>query len=139
MCCFVCEFIVSIKDSSGVSPDKRRSGFIGTLGCKVVGLDSDDGIISETVALKSSLTTPDAITVQWGLRQLRERRVSDLAVEVSSHALDQDRVADVSVDTAIFTNLSRDHLDYHGNLAAYADAKRKLFEMPLNQRCDQHR
>ena len=119
-----------LKTATGMSPDKRRSGFIGTLGCKVVGLDSDDGIMSETVALKSSLTTPDAITVQWALRQLRERRVTDLSVEVSSHALDQDRVADVSVDTAIFTNLSRDHLDYHGNLVAYAKAKRKLFEMP---------
>ena len=51
-----------------------------------------------------------------------------VAMEVSSHALEQNRVADVSFDMAVFSNLSRDHIDYHGGMDEYAVAKRKLFE-----------
>lgn len=119
-----------LKTVLGMPSDSHKSAFVGTLGCKVVGLNSDDAAMAEKVTLKSSLTTPDAITMQWALKQLQERSVNDLSVEVSSHALDQDRVAGVLFNTAVFTNLSRDHLDYHHNLSAYANAKRKLFEIP---------
>jgi UDP-N-acetylmuramoyl-L-alanyl-D-glutamate--2,6-diaminopimelate ligase len=75
-------------------------------------------------------TTPDCITVHRQLAELRDDGVRLLGMEVSSHALDQHRVDGVRFDTAIFTNLSRDHLDYHGTLDAYGDAKAKLFAWP---------
>jgi UDP-N-acetylmuramoyl-L-alanyl-D-glutamate--2,6-diaminopimelate ligase len=58
---------------------------------------------------------------------LRDAGADCAAIEVSSHALDQDRVAGISFDTVVFTNLSRDHLDYHGNMRRYAEAKARLF------------
>lgn len=76
----------------------------------------------------SNLTTPDAVAVQQRLAWLREQRASHLAMEVSSHALTQFRVSAVQFDCAVFTNLSRDHLDYHGDIGSYAMAKRSLFE-----------
>ena len=77
-----------------------------------------------------SLTTPDAVSVHRSLRALADDAVRYLAMEVSSHALDQHRVGAVRFDTAVFTNLTRDHLDYHGSEADYLAAKRKLFEVP---------
>lgn len=78
----------------------------------------------------STHTTLDAVAVQGWLARLRAEGARAVAMEVSSHALDQGRVAAVHFDTAIFTNLTRDHLDYHGTEAAYAAAKRRLFEQP---------
>jgi UDP-N-acetylmuramoyl-L-alanyl-D-glutamate--2,6-diaminopimelate ligase len=75
-----------------------------------------------------ALTTEDPITVQRRLAQLRDRGATWAALEVSSHALDQGRVDDVAFDFAVFTNLTRDHLDYHGTMDDYAAAKSKLFE-----------
>ena len=72
-------------------------------------------------------TTPDLVQLHRSLAQLVEAGAKSVALEVSSHALDQDRVAGVRFSHAIFTNLSRDHLDYHGDMSAYAQAKRKLF------------
>ena len=91
-------------------------GIIGTLGYGVFG-----------DLTTSSNTTPDAISVQRILDQFRSSHINDVAMEVSSHALDQGRVNGVLFDTAVFTNLSRDHLDYHLDMAAYANAKKKLF------------
>lgn len=72
-------------------------------------------------------TTPDAISVQKALANLQAQNFTSVAMEVSSHALDQGRVQGVGFDVAVLTNLTRDHLDYHGTVAAYAEAKRKLF------------
>jgi UDP-N-acetylmuramoyl-L-alanyl-D-glutamate--2,6-diaminopimelate ligase len=72
-------------------------------------------------------TTPDAITVHRELAQLKSMGVRSVAMEVSSHALDQDRVAGVRFHSAAFTNLSRDHLDYHASMQAYGEAKARLF------------
>jgi UDP-N-acetylmuramoyl-L-alanyl-D-glutamate--2,6-diaminopimelate ligase len=72
-------------------------------------------------------TTPDAITVHRELAQLKSMGVRSVAMEVSSHALDQDRVAGVRFQCAAFTNLSRDHLDYHASMQAYGEAKTRLF------------
>jgi UDP-N-acetylmuramoyl-L-alanyl-D-glutamate--2,6-diaminopimelate ligase len=84
-----------------------------------------------TAALAApTLTTPDAVTVHRQLAQLRAAGVRDVAMEVSSQALDQQRVAGVRFHSAAFTNLSRDHLDYHGTMAAYGAAKARLFEAP---------
>jgi UDP-N-acetylmuramoyl-L-alanyl-D-glutamate--2,6-diaminopimelate ligase len=71
-------------------------------------------------------TTPDAITVQRTLAQMRAEGVREVAMEVSSHALDQGRVDGVRFHAAAFTNLTRDHLDYHGTMERYGAAKAKL-------------
>ncbi|HEV7358211.1 MAG TPA: UDP-N-acetylmuramoyl-L-alanyl-D-glutamate--2,6-diaminopimelate ligase [Steroidobacteraceae bacterium] len=73
-------------------------------------------------------TTPDAVTVHRTLAQLRSAGVREVAMEVSSHALDQSRVDGVRFHAAAFTNLTRDHLDYHGSMKEYGAAKAKLFQ-----------
>src|ERR1700733_6991736 len=76
------------------------------------------------------LTTPDVVTVHRELAQLRASGVREVAMEVSSQALDQNRVAGVRFQSAAFTNLSRDHLDYHETMANYGAAKTRLFHVP---------
>jgi UDP-N-acetylmuramoyl-L-alanyl-D-glutamate--2,6-diaminopimelate ligase len=97
----------------------RRGSYLGTLGFGRVGALTDAG-----------LTTPDAVSVHRRLAQARDAGAATLAMEVSSHALDQRRVGGVRFDTAVFTNLTRDHLDYHGTLEAYGAAKAQLFRGP---------
>jgi UDP-N-acetylmuramoyl-L-alanyl-D-glutamate--2,6-diaminopimelate ligase len=75
-------------------------------------------------------TTPDCVTVHREIAELRDASGRYLGMEVSSHALDQRRVAGVRFDTTVFTNLTHDHLDYHGTLEAYGAAKAKLFTWP---------
>lgn len=85
--------------------------------------------IGEPRALRPAThTTPDALTIQGVLRELRDEGFQCVAMEVSSHALDQGRVNKVRFDVAVLSNLTRDHLDYHGTVEAYAAAKRRLFE-----------
>lgn len=83
---------------------------------------------------KATHTTPDAIELQAKLAQLVDAGADAVVMEVSSHALAQGRVVAVDFDTAIFTNLTRDHLDYHGSLDNYAEAKAKLFRCPSLKR-----
>ncbi|MCB1801027.1 MAG: UDP-N-acetylmuramoyl-L-alanyl-D-glutamate--2,6-diaminopimelate ligase [Gammaproteobacteria bacterium] len=78
----------------------------------------------------STHTTLDAVNLHAALEGVFARGARALAMEVSSHALDQDRVAGVPFHTAVFTNLTRDHQDYHGSMQAYADAKKRLFRTP---------
>jgi len=75
-------------------------------------------------------TTPDAISLHRMMREFVDAGIKCLVMEVSSHGLDQGRVAGVSFDLALFTNLTRDHLDYHADMEAYGQAKARLFEMP---------
>jgi len=93
------------------------AGSIGTLGA---GLGSQ--------LQPTGLTTPDVIQVHALLAQLKAKGACTVAMEVSSHALDQGRVDGVQFDMAVFTNLTQDHLDYHHTMAAYAAAKAKLFQ-----------
>ena len=103
-----------------------RAAMLGTLGCEVfIEGTPDSGLCHET-----GLTTADVLSNHRLLDELCGHGVSAVAMEVSSHALDQGRVDGVAFDTAIFTNLSRDHLDYHGDMVAYGRAKRLLFERP---------
>ncbi len=98
---------------------ERRCGLVGTLGCGYPGnLDP------------SPHTTPDAVSVQRQLAGFVEDGATAVCMEVSSHALDQARVAGVVFDIAVFTNLTRDHLDYHGDMKSYAAAKAKFFDFP---------
>jgi UDP-N-acetylmuramoyl-L-alanyl-D-glutamate--2,6-diaminopimelate ligase len=99
-----------------LSQPQRPCGYVGTLGYGVPPALTAHG-----------LTTPDTLTLHRELAELGAPRV---AMEVSSHALNQDRVAGLTFHTAIFTNLTRDHLDEHGDLASYGDAKRRLFKIP---------
>ena len=94
----------------------HRSATIGTLGAGLYGAASE-----------GERTTPDAIAVHGLLADFRDADASHVAMEVSSHALDQGRVNAVAFDLAVFTNLTRDHLDYHGTMAAYGAAKQRLF------------
>jgi UDP-N-acetylmuramoyl-L-alanyl-D-glutamate--2,6-diaminopimelate ligase len=98
----------------------QTCGVIGTLGSGLVGELLDHG-----------MTTPDALRVQQQLAAMREAGASWVSMEVSSHALDQHRVAALEFDVAVFTNLSRDHLDYHGDMQTYGAAKARLFQRPL--------
>ena len=75
-------------------------------------------------------TTPDAAVLQASLAQYRDAEAAGVAMEVSSHGLDQGRVNGVQFDVAVLTNLTRDHLDYHGDMDSYAKAKARLFEWP---------
>jgi len=97
----------------------RRAAVAGTLGNGLVG------------ALEPAAhTTPDAALLQEMLARYKAAGALAIAMEVSSHGLDQDRVNGVGFDVALFTNLTRDHLDYHGTMAAYGAAKAKLFAWP---------
>jgi UDP-N-acetylmuramoyl-L-alanyl-D-glutamate--2,6-diaminopimelate ligase len=98
---------------------ERRCGLIGTLGYGVPG-----------ALAPGAHTTPDAVRLHGLLSAMRERQVHTVAMEVSSHALDQARVAGVAFDLALWTNLTRDHLDYHGDMERYYAAKRRLFQQP---------
>ena len=95
----------------------RRAASIGTLGA---------GLQGEVQA--GERTTPDAIRVQALLAQFRDAGADHVAMEVSSHALEQGRVNAVRFAVAVFTNLTRDHLDYHGSMQAYGAAKARLFD-----------
>ena len=75
-------------------------------------------------------TTPDLLSLYAELARQRATGISQVMLEVSSHALDQERIAGLSIDSALFTNLTRDHQDYHGSMAAYGAAKAKLFHIP---------
>lgn len=78
----------------------------------------------------TGLTTADAVSLQRTLAWMRDAGANWVAMEVSSHALDQSRAAGIAFRGALFTNLSRDHLDYHGSMNAYAESKRQLFLTP---------
>ena len=98
---------------------QRPAAYLGTLGAAF------DGAVQV-----GELTTPDAVTLQRQLAEFVEQGATTVALEVSSHALAQSRVNAVMFAAAVFTNLSRDHLDYHGTMQAYAAAKSRLFERP---------
>ena len=94
-------------------------GLIGTLGVGLKGYEDSTGH-----------TTPDPITLQKALRALCDAGADSVAMEVSSHALDQHRLGSTPVRIAVFSNLSRDHLDYHGDMDSYLLAKVALFTRP---------
>jgi UDP-N-acetylmuramoyl-L-alanyl-D-glutamate--2,6-diaminopimelate ligase len=97
------------------------SASIGTLGV-LIGSDG------EVLPGGSGLTTPGPVELQRILRALVDRGVRRVAMEVSSHSLDQRRVDGLEFDAVVFTNLTRDHLDYHGTMEAYLQAKARLLD-----------
>jgi UDP-N-acetylmuramoyl-L-alanyl-D-glutamate--2,6-diaminopimelate ligase len=98
---------------------ERPAAYLGTLGF---------GIPPALTATEH--TTPDAVSVHRCLASARSLGAGFIAMEVSSHAIDQERIAGVRFETAAFTNLTRDHLDYHGTMEAYGAAKSRLLAWP---------
>jgi UDP-N-acetylmuramoyl-L-alanyl-D-glutamate--2,6-diaminopimelate ligase len=98
-----------------------RAASIGTLGV-LFGSDA------EVVPGGADLTTPGPVELQRVLRELVNRGVKTVAMEVSSHSLDQQRIEGLAFDAAVFTNLTRDHLDYHHTMEAYFAAKARLMD-----------
>ena len=96
----------------------HRTGLIGTIQYRV----GDQ-------AVEASQTTPEALELQALLARMRDSGVTAAAMEVSSHALALARVTGTEYDVAVFTNLTQDHLDFHGTLAEYGRVKRRLFEI----------
>src|SRR5438105_14745590 len=105
--------------AAALSAHGAKAGVIGTLGA---GLS---GALSE-----GANTTPDALELHKLLKDFLAQGAKAVAMEVSSHGLVQGRVNGVAFDCALFTNLSHDHLDYHGTMDAYAEAKARLFDTP---------
>jgi UDP-N-acetylmuramoyl-L-alanyl-D-glutamate--2,6-diaminopimelate ligase len=110
----VSHFIAQVLNS------RAPCGLVGTLGS---GLYGELGDIA-------GRTTPDAVTLHENFARMQAAGANQVVMEVSSHGLDQGRVAGVAFDVAVFTNLSHEHLDYHGDMESYAAAKRRLFDMP---------
>jgi UDP-N-acetylmuramoyl-L-alanyl-D-glutamate--2,6-diaminopimelate ligase len=102
---------------AGLAAAGRTSGLIGTVAT----------LIGDTV-VKTGFTTPEAPDVQALLAVMRERGARDVAMEVSSHALAMGRADGIDFAVAAFTNLSQDHLDFHGDMAEYFAAKARLFD-----------
>ena len=94
----------------------RRVGVIGTISRRMPGK-----------TWKAAVTTPESLDLMHTLRKMADGRVTDVIMEVSSHALDQGRARGCPFRVAVFTNISRDHLDYHPSMAAYFEAKSRLF------------
>lgn len=102
---------------AGLRAAGRVAGLIGTVGIRIDGVD-----------VPSALTTPEAPALQALLAAMAERGVDTVVMEVSSHALELGRVDGTRFATAGFTNLSRDHLDFHPSMADYFEAKARLFD-----------
>ena len=94
----------------------KAAGVIGTIDCHY----------GKTI-IPAEMTTPESLDLNQRLRQMADEGISDCFLEVSSHALTRKRVYDMSFQTGIFTNLSWDHLDFHGDMEEYKNAKAKLF------------
>lgn len=100
----------------------RKPGVIGTVNRRVL-----------EKTLKSSVTTPESLDLMHILRWMADQRATDVVMEVSSHALEQGRVQDCPFQTALFTNMSRDHLDYHRTMEDYFNSKSLLFKKMENR------
>jgi UDP-N-acetylmuramoyl-L-alanyl-D-glutamate--2,6-diaminopimelate ligase len=109
------------------------AGIIGTLGARFArpATPSTAATCDEGLSVPATLTTPESVDLVALLARMRAAGVGGVAMEVSSQALDQKRPAGVAFDVAVFTNLTHDHLDYHGSLDAYFAAKASLFRRHL--------
>ncbi len=105
----------------------KKSASIGTL-----GINCDDS--TKHLIQNSSLTTPDIASLYKNLHILKKNEVDDVAIEVSSIGLEQERLAGLSINVAAFTNLTQDHLDYHQNMKEYFRCKMILFDSILENK-----
>ena len=113
---------------------QKKSAVIGTIGYGLLDTSVLAPLAQQIGLLTSTgLTTPDPVSLQRILKELAGNGAASIAIEVSSHSLQQKRVAGLQFTTAVFTNLTQDHLDYHGDLATYGKVKAQLLHMPLLQ------
>ena len=110
---------VSLITAQSLAESGRACGVLGTVGFGAYGRLEEP-----------THTTPDAVNMQAWFARFRDQGLKHVSMEASSHALDQGRINGTRVEVAVFTNLTRDHLDYHGSMEAYGAAKRRLFELP---------
>jgi UDP-N-acetylmuramoyl-L-alanyl-D-glutamate--2,6-diaminopimelate ligase len=111
----------------------RRCGVMGTLGVGELPLTGGAGTgigVATTALQPTGLTTPDALTVHAALRRFADAGLRACALEASSIGLVDQRLSAVRIRVALFTNFTRDHLDFHGSMASYWAAKRSLFDWP---------
>lgn len=121
--------VVAVTGTNGKTTTAHLAGqLLAHVGRRVAVLGTTGHRLAGGVSLPSTHTTPDAPELQRLLRRHRDAGGDAVALELSSHALDQERHAGLCVSVAVFTNLTRDHLDYHGDMAGYLAAKRRLFE-----------
>ena len=104
----------------------RPAASMGTLGVRITAPGQEDVVLTP-----AGLTTPDASDVAALMAEMAGRGVDDLALEASSHGIDQRRLDGVRLAAAAFLNLTQDHLDYHGDMASYQAAKLRLFDTLL--------
>jgi UDP-N-acetylmuramoyl-L-alanyl-D-glutamate--2,6-diaminopimelate ligase len=110
---------------------QQKSAVVGTIGYGLLDAASVAPLNQQISLLTSTgLTTPDPITLQRILSEMVDGGAASAAIEVSSHSLQQKRVAGLHFTSAIFTNLTQDHLDYHGDLQSYGNVKAQLLQMP---------
>ena len=120
----------------GVTGTNGKSSVTHYLAELSVALGRDAGVVGTlghgrpAALVEAGLTTPGPLDLQASLGNMARDGIDRVAMEVSSHALEQGRLDGSQLTAAIFTNLSRDHLDYHGSMAAYAAAKARLFRRP---------
>lgn len=103
----------------------KNCASIGTLGAGIYQAEGNNASLKTTLN-----TTPDALQMQRFMAEFKSAGVKQVALEASSHALVQGRISALKTDVAVFTNLTRDHLDYHGTMSEYAKAKRQLLNQP---------
>lgn len=113
----VCHFLASILEARG-----RKTGLIGTLGARYAGR-----------SVAPDLTTPDPVSLFSLLADMQKEGVEDVVMEVSAHALALGKVLPILFDVAVFTNLTRDHLDFFKDMETYGAAKKKLFSPPQSK------
>lgn len=117
----VCSFLYQIFEYAGY-----RCGLLGTVGCRSAGGRSLALVQNDSSA---NLTTPDPEALYGALAQMADDGTEFVFMEVSSHALALHKVDAISFDTALFTNLTQDHLDFHGDMERYFQAKKRLFSL----------
>ncbi|BDL42171.1 UDP-N-acetylmuramoyl-L-alanyl-D-glutamate--2,6-diaminopimelate ligase [Methylorubrum sp. GM97] len=129
------ETVVAVTGTSGKSSvaDFVRQ-ILSRLGQESASLGTV-GIVTNRGAEYGSLTTPDPVTLHETLARLVDEGITDLAMEASSHGIEQRRLDGVELTAAAFTNLGRDHLDYHPTIEDYLDAKLRLFTTLLPKGC----
>ena len=106
-------------------------GLVGTLGMQWISPSDSASTSSLAAATPTGLTTPDAVALQTQWREWADAGARHVVMEASSIGLEEHRLMGTQVDMALFTNLTRDHLDYHGTMDRYWAAKRRLFEGPV--------
>tara|TARA_X000001036_G_scaffold433051_1_gene469998 strand:+ start:18140 stop:19591 length:1452 start_codon:yes stop_codon:yes gene_type:complete len=121
--------VIGITGTNG----KTTTAYLTTQALKNAGYKTAQigttGIIAEGFIQNKTLTTPDALTLHSLFYKLKNQNFSHVVMEVSSHALEQYRVADIKFNIAVFTNLTPEHLDYHKSMETYYQAKARLFKM----------